>query len=162
MRIITTNYIGNIGNVTIDTCIIYQTTCDDEHFNSIILENRNLLIGEFVSTNQLYVLMDNESIEDTTNYYASISFNTRKRANNTIYQVCIITKEEGISIELLRNFLSKVIDGLSLDDSIRIALSSNPLETTYSIASIELIELCLEDMFEELGIEDNERQNQNQ
>ena len=152
MRLIITNYLDDIGNVTIDTCRVYQTNCDDEHFTNIVLENRNLLGGEFLYTNYLYVLMDNESVEDTTNFYASISFRTRMRGNDTIYQVYLVTKENGINDDLLKDFLCNVLGNLSLDDNIRIAFSSDHLEITYSISSDEHINLCVENMFEELGL----------
>ena len=156
MRLITTNYLDGVGNVTIDTCRVYQTNCDDEHFTNIVLENRNLLGGEFVCTNHLYVLMDNESVEDTTNFYASISFRTTMRGNNMIYQICLITKENNISIDLLRDFLHNVLSILSLDDSIRIAFSSDSLETTHGISTDEHINLCVENMFALLGLNNNE------
>ena len=160
MVLITTNYLDGLGNVTIDTCRIYQTTCDDEHFINIISENRNLLVGEFVDTHQLFVLMDNVNVEDTANFYSSISFRPRKRGTDMIYQVCLVTKENDISIDLLRAFLLKLFDTLSLDDSIRIAFSSNPLEATYSISNTDNINLCVDNIFRTFGLNNNELPNQ--
>lgn len=157
MRLIETNYLADVSNVEINDCRIYKTTCDDEHFNDIIHENVYALEGEFLDTSILFVLMDNVNIEDTTNFYSSISFRTRQRGINTIYQVCIVTKENGISVDLLRDFLTDVFSNLSLDNSIRIAFTSDPLETTFSIRTIENINQCVDNMLNELTLQNNEQ-----
>lgn len=160
MRLIETNYLTDVGNVEIADCRTYQTTCDDEHFGDIINENVYALEGEFLDASILFVLMDNVNIEDTTNFYSSISFRTRQRGINTIYQVCIVTKENGISVDLLRDFLTNVFSNLSLDNSIRIAFTSDPLETTFSIRTIENINQCVGNLLNELEIQNNEQPNQ--
>ena len=160
MRLIETNYLADVGNVEITDFRTYQTTCDDEHFGDIINENVYALEGEFLDTSILFVLMDNVNIEDTTNYYSSISFRTRQRGINTIYQVCVVTKENGISTDLFRDFLTNVFHNLSLDDSIRIAFTSDPLETTFSIRTIENINQCVNNMLNKLKSKHNEQPNQ--
>lgn len=160
MKLIETNYLTDIGNIEITDCRIYQTTCDDKHFGGIINENVYALEGEFLDTSILFVLMDNVNIEDTTNFYSSISFRTRQRGINTIYQVCIVTKENGISIDLLREFITNVFNNLSLDNSIRIAFTSDPLETTFSIRTIENINQCVNNMLNKLKSKHNEQPNQ--
>jgi hypothetical protein len=160
MRLIETNYLADIGNIEITGCRIYQTTCDDEHFGDIINENVYALEGEFINTSILFVLMDNVNIEDATNFYSSISFRVRQRGNNIIYQVCIVTKENGISMDLLRDFITKVFSNLSLDNSIRIAFASDLLETTFSIRTIENINHCVENMLNKLESKNKERSNQ--
>ena len=76
MRLIETNYLADVGNVEITDCRTYQTTCDDENFGDIINENVYALEDEFLDASILFVLMDNVNIEDTTNFYSSISFRT--------------------------------------------------------------------------------------
>lgn len=152
MRLITTNYLADVGNVEMANCRVYQTTCEDVHFTNIISTNVAALQGEFVDTSILYVLMDNENVEDTTNYYSSLSFKTRQRGGDIIYQVCIVTKEDNISTDLMRVFFTIVFNNLSLNNRIRIAFSTDPLETTYSIQSIEHIYLCVENMVANLGL----------
>lgn len=104
--------------------------------------------------------MDNGNIDDTTNFYSSISFRTRQRGTNTIYQVCVVTKEKGISMDLVRDFLTDVFRNLSADDSIRIAFTSAPLETTYSIRTIDNINQCVDNLLNELELQNNEQPNQ--
>ena len=152
MRLITTNYLEDVSNVEMANCRVYQTTCSDAHFANIISQNVDALQGEFVDTSILYVLMDNENVEDTTNYYSSLSFNTRQRGDNTIYQVCIVTKEDILSTDLMRGFFTNVFNFLSLNNRIRIAFSTDPLETTYSIQTNEHINLCVENMIANLGL----------
>ena len=160
MRLITTNYIEDVNNVEMANCRVYQTTCEDAHFANIIFENADILEGEFVNTNLLFVLMDNVNIENTENYYSSISFRTRRRGANLIYQVCVVTKEASNSIDLLKDFLFNVFSNLSLDNRIRIAFSSDPLETTYSIRYNEQINLCIDNMLTIFGLQNNEQPNQ--
>ena len=163
MRLIETNYLANVENIDVNNCRVYQTTCDDEHFNEIINENIYALEGEFLDASVLFVLMDNVNIEDTTNFYSSISFRTRQRGNDAIYQVCVVTKENGISIDLLRDFLIKVFHNLSLDNSIRIAFTSNPLEITFGIRTVGNINQCVDNLLNELAIlarRNNEQPNQ--
>lgn len=152
MQLITTNYLEDASEVIQENCRTYKTTCEDEHFIHIIEQNRDALHNEFVLTNILYVLMDNENVEDTVNFYASISFRETLRGSNTIYRICIITKEETISPEPFNWFLKKALEDLSYEgDNVRIALTTNPLETTYCVATDEHINVCIEEIIRRIA-----------
>lgn len=162
MTFIETNYVNRNVPVTTEECRVYgETDCNDPYFSDLIYENREYLNEEFVGSNKLYVLMDNINIIDEPKYYASISFRTHRRGNDTIYQICLITQEGCVPCELLKEFFSKVFEDLSLGDRIRIAFTSNPLKTTYRIDEIGNRERCINNLMEELGItnEQNEQPN---
>lgn len=162
MKVIVTNYVNRMAIDTIGECRVYgETDCTDQHFPDLINENREALGVEFKGGNKLYVLMDNVNISEDFNSYASISFITRQRGDDTIYQIGLITQEGGVSHEVLKEFILKVFEKLSWEEKIRIAFTSDPLETTYRVDEIGNRELCFNNLMEELGInnEQNEQPN---
>ena len=150
MILLETNSLNNVKEFTIQDCTIYQTTCDDKYFINIIDKNKEILEGEFALTNYLFVLIDNMSIFDRPNRYASISFRERKRGEDIIFEVCVVIVEDRISLKLFKDFLLLLFQNLSLVDNLRIAFSSNLDEPTWSLFTEEHINICSEKMIEEL------------
>ena len=161
MTFVETNYVTRTTGVTMDECRVYETDCNDQHFSDIIHENKDWLRDKFRESNELYILMDNVYVRNEFNSYASISFITRRRGDDTIYQIGLITNEGGVSHEVLKEFLLKVFEKVSWEEQIRIAFTSDPLETTYRVDEIGNRELCFNNLMEELGIknEHNEQPN---
>ena len=88
--------------------------------------------------------MDNEHIDDTNNFYASISFYIHQRLDNVIYEICSITIEEQFDNENLETFIRKVIEWLPIiEDNVRVALSNSPLDTTYALSTENHITECI-------------------
>lgn len=152
MTFIETNYVTRPIGVMKDECRVYETDCNDQHFSDLIQENRDSLRDKFIDSHELYVLMDNVNVRNEFNSYASISFITRRRGENIIYQIGVITKERCVSHVVLKEFILKVFEKLSWEEYIRIAFTSDSLETTYRVDEIGNRELCFNNLMEELGI----------
>ena len=116
MKFILTHFAPNKTIVNVNNCRVYRTTCEDSHFIEIIESNKEILEGEYIYTNTLFVLMDNEYIEDTRNHYVSISLHTKRKNDTISYYPCVITCEELIGWEnYLTYLLGYVIRHLSDD-----------------------------------------------
>ena len=162
MIFIETNYVPHAIPVTMEDCRVYgETDCNNHYFDALIYENRDVLQDEFIEGNKLFVLMDNKNLQKSPDYYASITFKAYQRGEDTIYQTCLITKERCVSIIILKEFISRVFKKLSWEGHLRIAFTSNPLETTYRIDDGGNRERCINNLIEELGInnEQNEQPN---
>ena len=120
MKFIQTSYLpaGVINNLNLNDVRVYKTTCEDRHFGEIIDLNKEYLDGEYAITNILYVLMDNTYVEDSDNFYASISIREYRKPNEVSYYPCVITCEKSLSYNIyLKHLLEMVIDNLSSDNS---------------------------------------------
>lgn len=117
MHFIQTNYLPQNTRIDLANTRIYGTTCEDIHFKEIIAANKKSLDGEYI-TNLLYVLMENESIEDAKDIYASISLHEERSGDYESYYPCVITSEELLDAKVcLKYLLEKVIEHLSSDNS---------------------------------------------
>ena len=118
MKFIQTNYLPSNIKINIANTRIYGTTCEDTHFMEIIDANRESLDGEYIITNHLYVLMENDCIEDSKNYFASISIHEEQRGDDVSYYPCVVTSESllGSNAHLLY-LIEQVIVNLSSDNS---------------------------------------------
>mgnify|MGYP003560002342 FL=1 len=118
MKFILTHFAPTKTKVDVNNCRVYRTTCEDPHFIEIIESNKEILEGEFIHTNSLFVLMDNEYVEYTRNHYVSISLHTKRKNDTISYYPCVITCEELICWEnYLKYLLGRVIRHLSDDKS---------------------------------------------
>ena len=118
MKFIQTNYLATNTIVNPSNIRIYSTTCEDKHFIDIIETNKESLIGEYIISNRLYVLVENEYIEDAKNFYASISLHEEHRGNDVSYYPCVVTCESlSDSERYLKHLIEQVIEHLSSDNS---------------------------------------------
>ena len=118
MKFIKTIYLPANTTVNLANTRIYKTTCEDEHFLEIIDANKELLEGEYVITNILYVLMENENIEDTNQFYASITIQEEWKGDEVSYYPSVITCENLLSWEVcLKYLLEQAIENLSSENS---------------------------------------------
>lgn len=118
MRFILTHFAPTDTLVNVNDCRVYRTTCEDSHFIEIIESNKEILEGEFIHTNTLFVLMDNEYVESARNFYASISLHTKRKDDAISYYPCVVTCEELMCWNVyLKYLLERVINHLSDDKS---------------------------------------------
>lgn len=118
MKFIKTIYLPTNTTVNLANTRIYKTTCEDKHFLEIIDANKELLEGEYVITNILYVLMENENIEDTNKFYASITIQEEWKGDEVSYYPSVITCENLSSWDVcLKYLLEQVIENLSSENS---------------------------------------------
>ncbi len=118
MKFIQTNYLPLNTEINLADTRIYSTTCEDKHFIEIIDANKDFLEGEYIITNLLYVLMENECIEETKNFFASISIHKEHKDQYVYYYPCIITSESLLDSNThLIYLIEKVIEYLSTDNS---------------------------------------------
>ena len=118
MKFIQTNYLPSNTEINLANTRIYGTTCDDAHFMEIVDANREFLEGEYIITNLLYVLMENECIEETENFFASISIHKEQRGEDVSYYPCVVTSENLMDFNrYLLYLIEQVIVNLSSDNS---------------------------------------------
>ena len=118
MKFIQTNYLPSNTEINLANTRIYGTTCDDVHFLEIVDANRESLEGEYIISDQLYVLMENEHIDDTKNFFASISIHKEQRGKDVSYYPCVVTSENLMDSNThLINLIERVIVNLSSDNS---------------------------------------------
>jgi hypothetical protein len=118
MKFVKTIYLPANTTVNLANTRIYKTTCEDKHFLEIIDANKELLGGEYVITNILYVLMENENIEDTNQFYASITIQEEWKGDEVSYYPNVITCEKLLSWEVcLKYLLEQAIENLSSENS---------------------------------------------
>lgn len=122
MVYIDTDFHFEINHVNLGQTRVYQTDCDDTFLTRIIDINRERLEGINLPS-CIFVLTENEDIEDINEAYASISFQEIQRDADYLYVATIVTCENIFNKEeCLRRLFNLSLEFIS-GDNIRLQVN---------------------------------------
>lgn len=146
MVYIDTDFHPDVNHVDLSQTRVYQTDCDNTFLKRIIEIHKERLEGVNLPS-YIFVLTENEHIEDINEAYASISFQKVQRDAYFLYVATIVTCENIINMEeCLRQLFNLSLEFIS-GDNVRLQVndfSIGLLTDEHIIQGVnKLIEYCI-------------------